>query len=219
VGLYRRFVLPRLIDLAMKGDAPAERRSALIPMASGSVLEVGVGSGHNLPFYSEAVTRLQGVDPSAELLAMARQRLSRARASFPVELTCHSAERLPVDAASIDTVVTTWTLCSIPNPLGALREMRRVLKPGGRLLFVEHGLSPDAKVAAWQGRLTPMWRRLAGGCNLDRKIDALIESAGFGITQLETSYLQGPRPMTYTYEGVAAPARGSERRPVEGHDG
>jgi len=203
VGLYSRFVLPRLIDLAMKDEAATARRSALVPQAAGSVLEIGIGSGHNLSFYSPAVTRLQGVDPSAPLLAMARRKLDRV--SFPVELVCQSAERLRLDARSIDTVVTTWTLCSVPDPLQALRELRRVLKPDGRLLFIEHGVSPDPTVHAWQRRLNPIWRRIGGGCNLDRRIDELIRAAGFRIAELQTTYLPGPRPMTYTYEGHARP--------------
>ena len=185
----------------MKGEPVAERRAALVPQAAGSVLEIGIGSGHNLPFYSAAVTRLQGVDPSAPLLAMARRKLDRV--TFPVELVCQSAESLRLDARSIDTVVTTWTLCSVPDPLQALREIRRVLKPEGRLLFIEHGLSPDPKVHAWQRRLNPLWRRIGGGCNLDRRVDELIRSVGFRIAELRTTYLPGPRPMTYTYEGQA----------------
>ena len=185
----------------MKGEPVAERRAALVPRATGAVLEIGIGSGHNLPLYSAAVTRLQGVDPSAPLLAMARRKLDRV--TFPVELVCQSAESLRLDARSIDTVVTTWTLCSVPDPIQALREMRRVLKPDGRLLFIEHGLSPDPKVHAWQRRLNPIWRRIGGGCNLDRRIDELIRSVGFRIAELRTSYLPGPRPMTYTYEGQA----------------
>jgi ubiquinone/menaquinone biosynthesis C-methylase UbiE len=203
MGLYRRLVLPRLIDLAMRDKAAAARRAALVPRAAGAVLEVGIGSGLNLPWYSSAVTHLRGVDPSAELLAMARRKVDRV--AFPVELVRESAERLPVDSGSIDTVVTTWTLCSIPDPLKALQEMRRVLKPGGRLLFVEHGASPDATVRAWQRRINPIWRRVAGGCNVDRRIDELIRAAGFSLASLETTYLPGPRPLTYTYEGAASP--------------
>jgi ubiquinone/menaquinone biosynthesis C-methylase UbiE len=201
VGIYRRFILPRLIDLAMKDKAASARRSELIPRATGSVLEIGIGSGLNLPFYSPTVTHLRGVDPSAELLAMARRKVDRVR--FPVELTCESAEQLRVDPRSVDTVVTTWALCSIPNPLKALHEMKRVLKPGGRLLFVEHGHSPDPQVQVWQRRINPVWRRVAGGCNLNRRMDELITAGGFNIVQLQTMYLPGPRPMTYTYEGSA----------------
>ena len=185
----------------MRNNDLTAHRAELIPRAAGSVLEIGVGSGLNLPFYSAAVSRLWGVDPSAELLAMARTKLDRL--SFPVDLLCQSAEQLPLDAASIDTVVTTWVLCSIPDPLAALREVKRVLKPGGRFLFVEPGASPDATVQAWQHRLDPIWKRIAGGCHLDRPIAELIRTAGFDIAQLENVYLPGPRPFTYTYEGSA----------------
>ena len=185
----------------MRDKNVGDRRAELIAKATGWVLEVGIGSGLNLPFYSPAVTRLCGVDPSAELLAMARRKVGRTQ--FPVELACESTERLRLDAGSVDTVVSTWTLCSIPHPLPALQEMKRVLKPGGRLLFIEHGRSPDPKVQAWQHRLNPLWRRIGGGCSLDRKMDELITSAGFIIVELQTTYLPGPRPMTYTYRGFA----------------
>ena len=122
-----------------------------------------------------------------------------------VELIEGSAESLPFDAASVDTVVTTWTLCSIRDVGAALREMRRVLKPSGQLLFVEHGRSPDEKVCRWQDRLTPVWKRLAGGCHLNRPITRLVESEGFAIERIETGYAQGPRLVTYMYEGVARP--------------
>jgi len=201
MGFYRRFVLPRLIDLAMKDNSAAARRSELIPRATGAVLEVGIGSGLNLPYYSSAVTHVHGIDTSPELLSMARRKIAYLR--FPVELVCRSAEQLPLGRGSIDTVVTTWTLCSIPNPINALLEMKRVLKQEGNLLFVEHGASPDPQVEMWQRRINPIWNMVAGGCNLNRKIDELIKSAGFNIVQLKTTYLPGPRPMTYTYEGAA----------------
>jgi ubiquinone/menaquinone biosynthesis C-methylase UbiE len=204
MGFYRRHILPRVIDLAMRNEDSARLRAAWIPRARGEVLEVGIGSGLNLPFYSPGVQRVYGVDPSAELLGMTRKRM--AAGSVKVELASQSAEEsLPLTAASIDTVVTTWTLCSIPNARQALREIKRVLKSAGRLIFVEHGRAPDADVAAWQDRLTPLWKRLAGGCHVNRKIDELITSEGFEIVELTTCYLRGPRPMTYTYQGVAQP--------------
>jgi ubiquinone/menaquinone biosynthesis C-methylase UbiE len=201
VALYARFILPRLIDLAMKQRMLRERRAALVPRAKGQVLEVGIGSGLNLPYYSIAVERLYGLDPSPQLLAIARKGVQKA--SLRAELVCQSAERLPFADASFDSAVMTWTLCSIPDAGSALREIRRVLKPGGELLFIEHGLAPEPRVAAWQRRLTPLWRPLAGGCHLDRPIDTLIRSAGFTIAELHKSYLKGPKPFTYMYEGSA----------------
>jgi len=193
--------VPRLINLAMKQSMLSERRAALVPRAKGTVLEVGIGSGLNLPYYSHEVERLYGVDPSPQLLAMARSNARKAQ--LAVELVCESAERLPFADASFDCAIMTWTLCSIPHAGRALREVHRVLKPGGELFFAEHGLAPDARVAAWQRRLTPLWRPLAGGCHLDRPIDALIRAAGFEIAEVRNRYLKGPRPFTYMYEGSA----------------
>ncbi len=202
MGLYSRYFLPRIIDLAMRNKETTRLRAEWIPRAQGEVLEVGIGSGLNLPFYSTEVSRVYGVDPSLELQRMARRRSPGA--PVKVEFLSQSAEeRLPLDDASIDTVVITWTLCSIPNVARALEEMRRVLRPGGRLLFVEHGRAPDDQVAAWQNRLTPIWKRIGGGCHLNRKIDDLLATAGFRIADLKTFYLPGPRPMTFTYQGSA----------------
>lgn len=202
MSFYSKYVLPRLIDLAMKNRDCARLRAEWLPKARGDVLEVGIGSGLNLPFYSSQVRRIYGVDPSLELQRIARRRVPAEQ--LPVEFLSQSAEEsLPLANASIDTVVSTWVLCSIPNPSKALQEMRRVLKPEGQFIFIEHGRSPDNGVAAWQDRLTPAWRRIAGGCHLNRKIDVLIEAAGFHTTEARTCYLPGPRPMTYTYQGVA----------------
>jgi ubiquinone/menaquinone biosynthesis C-methylase UbiE len=201
MGLYRKLVLPRLIDLAMKDPALTKCRSEIIPKATGRVLEVGIGSGLNFPFYGAGVRHVCGIDPSAELLAIARSKV--APLPYPVALVCGSAEDLPLADASADTVVLTWTLCSIPNPSRALHELRRVLKPGGSVIFAEHGLAPDPTVRTWQGRLNPLWKCIAGGCNMNRKIDELIGSAGFSLKELRTSYFPGPRILTYTYEGIA----------------
>jgi len=203
-GFYDRFILPRLIDLTCRCKVATERRAALVPRASGAVLEVGVGSGLNLGFYSASVTRLVAVDPSEEMLSIARKRT--AGAAFPVDLRRESADALSLEDRSVDTIVMTFTLCSIPEPLRALREMRRVLKPGGRLLFVEHGLAPDAGVRRWQERLNPLWNRLAGGCNLNRQVDVLLGEGGFRLAELHADYLPGPRLLTYAYQGSALPA-------------
>lgn len=203
MGFYSHHILPRLIDMAMKNKDPARLRAEWIPLARGEVLEVGMGSGLNLPFYGPKVQKVYALDPSVELQSLARKRVA---GPIKVEFLLQGAEeRLPFPEASMDTVVTTWTLCSIANAPLALRQMRRVLKPNGQLIFVEHGRAPDAGVIAWQNRLTPMWKRVTGGCHLNRKIDDLICSAGFQIITLETCYMPGPRPMTYTYQGLARP--------------
>jgi len=204
VGFYSKHILPHLLDLAMRNKEQTRLRAQWIPHARGEVLEVGVGSGLNLPFYSREVQRLRGVDPSLELQRMARKRASGA--PFAVEFLLQTAEDpLPISTGSMDTVVLTWTLCSIPNTSRALMEIRRVLRPDGRLLFLEHGRAPDPGVALWQDRITPIWKHIAGGCTLNRKMDELIAAAGFHITELSTGYMLGPRPMTYMYQGFAQP--------------
>jgi ubiquinone/menaquinone biosynthesis C-methylase UbiE len=211
---YDRRVLPWLINCAMRHEEATRLRRVNVPAARGVVLEVGIGSGLNLPFYTTAVERLYGVDPSAELLRMAS---ANARSTpFPVELLNQDASSLPLTSESVDTVVVTWSLCSIGDPAGALRDMRRVLKPGGTLIFVEHGLSPDAGIRKWQNRLTPMWRRFAGGCHLNRKVDELVQNAGFALLDLRTGYVPGPRPFTFMYEGRARRAWEGRGQRAEG---
>jgi len=204
MAVYAKYVLPRLIDLAMRNQDVTRLRAAWIPHARGKVLEVGIGSGLNLPYYSRAVQYVYGVDPSTELQQIARRRMMSGPPT--VEFLPQSAEDpLPLANSSVDTVVLTWTLCSIPNAPWALEEMKRVLRAEGRLIFIEHGRAPDAGVGTWQDRLTPLWKRITGGCHLNRKIDELVTAAGFQITELTKSYLPGPRPMTYTYQGFARP--------------
>src|SRR5579863_4740575 len=203
MGFYQDRILPLLIDLAMRQRNLAVYRNRVVPAAEGRVLKIGIGSGLNLPFYSRKAELVIGLDPSAKLLAMARQ--AGHPTSSPVEFVEGSAEAIPFDAGSIDTVLTTWTLCSIPDAPGSLREMYRVLKPGGRLLFVEHGRSPDLRVRWWQDRLTPAWKRIGGGCHLNRAIGTLIEDAGFQFERIDTGYMRGPKAMTFMYEGSARP--------------
>lgn len=201
MGLYTRYVLPRFIDLVMRNREAARLRAAWIPQAKGNVLEIGIGSGLNLPFYSRQVKRVIGVDPSLELPRLVKHPADQ---KIDVEFLTQSAEQdLPIPDASIDTIVMTWTLCSIARPAEALRKMRRVLKDDGQLLFIEHGRSHDRNVVAWQDRLTPIWKHVAGGCHLNRKVDELISVAGFRITNLNTFYIVGPRFVTYTYQGLA----------------
>lgn len=201
MSFYESRILPHLINLAMRNRDLLPYRERVISAAGGRVLEVGIGSGLNLPFYSPQAREVLGLDPSPRLLAMSRHAANQS--SVPVTFIEASAEAIPLDDRSVDTVVTTWTLCSIPAALQALGEMRRVLKPSGHLLFVEHGLSPDANVRKWQDWLTPAWKRIGGGCHLNRPIHRLIEDAGFNIAELETDYIKGPNPMTYLYQGCA----------------
>lgn len=198
---YEKYVLPRLIHLAMRNKVARAERARFVPLASGTVLEVGVGSGLNLPFYGSKVLSLFALDPSMELWRIARGPV--ARAPFRVEFLASSAERIPLGEMTVDTVLTTWTLCTIPNPAQALTEMRRVLKPEGQLIFVEHGRSPDRGVRVWQDRLNPMWTRVAGGCNLNRQIDDQIVDAGFRVRQIERAYSRGPKAFSYLYKGLA----------------
>lgn len=200
-NLYDKWILPRLTDIAMRNKEATRYRSQLVPRARGTVLEIGVGSGLNLPFYGPGVERLVALDPSEELLRMARKKADAA--PVQIEFLAHTSEEIPLDDGTFDTVVTTWTLCTIPDPGKALSEMKRVLKPGGTLLFAEHGLAPDPRVRTWQERLNPLWRKFAGGCNLNRKMDGLIQASGFRIVQLDTAYARGPRPMSYIYSGCA----------------
>jgi ubiquinone/menaquinone biosynthesis C-methylase UbiE len=200
--VYDRYILPHLIDFACGMGAVMKARSQLVPLAQGRVLEIGIGSGLNLSFYDpQRVEVVVGVDPSAAMQRLARERA--ARCQVPVEMIALELGQIQAADASFDDIVCTFTLCTIPDAIAALREMRRVLKPGGRLLFCEHGLAPDLPVVRWQKRLTPLWKPLAGGCHLDRDIPALIGAGGFHIRELSTGYLKGPRPMTHVYRGWA----------------
>jgi ubiquinone/menaquinone biosynthesis C-methylase UbiE len=201
MGFYNDFILPRLCDLAMRNKQLLPFRQRVIGAAEGRVLEIGVGTGMNLPFYRQEVTEVLALEPAQKLVAMAKS--ASRQLTMPVSFIEASAEAIPLDAHSADTIVTTWTLCTISHAATALAEMRRVLRPGGKLLFVEHGLAPDAGVRRWQERLTPAWRCMCGGCHLNRPIDSLIEGAGFRIDRIETGYIPGPRPMTFMYEGSA----------------
>jgi len=192
MGFYNDFILPRLINLAMRNKELRPFRERVIGAAEGGVLEIGVGSGMNLPFYRWPVCEILALEPAPRLLTMAKS------ASPTTGVPVNFLER-------VDTVVTTWTLCSIPQAAVALAEMRRVLRPSGKLLFAEHGQAPDASVRRWQDRLTPAWRYFGGGCHLNRPIRSMIEAAGFRIDRIETGYISGPKPMTCMSEGNASP--------------
>lgn len=203
--IYDRYLLPYLIDFACGMKEIGRERSKVVPQAIGRVLEIGMGTGLNLPHYQPAhLTSLTGLDPAAQMHEKARQRMRDA--GLQVELIPLSAERIPAENESFDSIVCTFTLCTIPDPRSALREMHRVLKADGRLLFSEHGLAPDVSVQQWQHRLTPYWKHVAGGCHLNRDVPALLEEAGFRIEQMTRQYLKGPRPMTWVSTGAAVKA-------------
>lgn len=203
MGLYGRYLLPRIIHLTCRAKPNMRQRQKLVPFARGRVLEVGIGSGLNLPFYDPAnVTEVWGLDPSRELTELAAD--AAESAPFDVEFVSAGAEEIPLDSDSFDTVVLTYTLCTIPDTEPALREIARVLKPRGELLFCEHGVAPDARVRRWQDGLNPVWRRLGGGCHLNRDIPELIQRGGFEITGMETMYIPGWRPASFNYWGSAA---------------
>jgi ubiquinone/menaquinone biosynthesis C-methylase UbiE len=202
LNLYDRYLLPMLVHRTCSATTTMRQRARVVPLARGDVLEVGFGSGLNLPLYDPSkVTKLWGLDPSPELTRMALQ--AATDAAFEVELVAAGSEEIPLDADRFDTAVLTYTLCTIPDPERGLREIARVLKPGGQLLFCEHGVAPDASVRRWQSRLTPIWRRMSGGCHLDRDVPALLERGGFEITEIETMYLPGWRVASYQYWGTA----------------
>jgi SAM-dependent methyltransferase len=203
MGIYRRFVLPRLVHLACSGRPTMRQREKIVPRARGRVLEVGFGSGLNLPFYdSSRVEHLLALDPSKELTRMAER--AAIESSLEVELLSAGSEEIPLGDGTVDTVLTTYTLCTIPDVTGALREMARVLRPGGQLLFCEHGVAPDPGIRRWQQRMDPLWSRVGGGCHLDRDIPALLDEGGFRVTHLETMYVPGWRLASFNYWGEAA---------------
>src|SRR6266542_1765128 len=204
MAFYKECILPYLVHWSMRQDTLSAYRRRVVPAAHGRVLEIGVGSGLNIPLYGVAATRVIGLDQSPKLLSMARTPHQGGRPSS-IELIEGSAEAIPLEDKSIDSVVTTWTLCTIPDVRAALREIRRVLRPSGQLLFVEHGRSTDEKIRSWQDRLTPFWKRVAGGCHLNRPIGELLDQSGFRIERIETGYMKGPKPMTFMYEGKAQP--------------
>lgn len=202
MSFYERRILPWLIDRGMRNSAILKYRPRVPPLATGAVLEVGMGAGMNLPYYTRQVTRLFGLEPAESLRASAAAIAETV--PFPVTLLAAGAEAIPLESRSIDTVVSTWTLCSIPDVAAALLEMRRVLRPGGRLLFLEHGRAPDPDVARLQDRIAPALRVLAG-CSPNRSIDQIVADAGFRFTQIEKSYLEGPRFIAFHYIGEARP--------------
>jgi ubiquinone/menaquinone biosynthesis C-methylase UbiE len=211
-SFYENRILPYLLNVFMNTKGTREERTRSLAGVKGTVLEVGFGSGLNLPYYPDTVTKVVGVDPSQTSAHLARKRI--AASAFPVEFVGLSAEKLPVTDASFDSVVSTFTLCTIPEVSGALAEMRRALKPEGRFYFVEHGHADDPRVARWQNRLDGLEQKVFGGCHLNRDISGLITQAGFEIERLEHGYLKGaPKFAGFLYRGVAKRADSSTGPP------
>jgi len=204
MGFYAHQIFPRVMDWVMAGPRFQEQRQQVLADVRGDVLEIGFGTGLNLPFYPKTVSWLTVLDPANLLPDRVVKRL--AAASVPVQLMHRSAEVLPFASGRFDYVVSTWTLCTIPDVLAALREVRRVLKGAGTFVFLEHGRSDEANIAKWQDRLDPIQRVIAGGCHLNRRIDALIEEAGFELTRLDRYVMAGvPRLGADMYRGTATP--------------
>jgi len=202
MGWYDERILPRLINLACGAKPNTKQRQKVVPHATGDVLEIGFGSGLNLPFYdSDKVRKVFGLEPSEGMRKLATGRVGRS--AIEVEFIDLPGEQIPLDDNSVDTVLVTYTLCTIPDPVTALEGMRRVLRPGGKLLFCEHGKAPDEAVLRWQNRLNSGWGKVGGGCNMNRDIPALLEQGGFRITSDERMYIPGPKILCYNYWGSA----------------
>lgn len=202
MGIWSDRILPRMIDRGMRNDFMATHRDRAAPLARGRVLELGSGAGLNIEHYSPAVEHVFALEPSAYLREKAEEVV--AAAPFPVESIDASAESIPLETGSIDSVVSSWTLCSIPDIETSLQEVRRVLRPGGQFIFIEHGRSPDERLSRWQDRLVPLTMRLLG-CSLNRDMGRLISEAGFTVTALEKGYVEGPPIISYHYIGQAEP--------------
>jgi len=203
MGFYDKYILPHFLNCACGSKPVKYQREKVVPMAEGLVLEVGIGSGLNIPFYDAAkVDRILGLDPSEELNRMALKVAEQK--GIPVDFILGGAEDMPLPDNHVDTVLVTFTMCTIPEVTAANKEMLRVLKPGGKVIFCEHGLAPDVKVSKWQSRLDPVWGKIAGGCHLNRDIPRLIKNAGFEIKTMEQMYLPStPKFAGYNYWGTA----------------
>jgi len=202
LGFYARHILPFCLDKACSIGPIEKQRAKIVPLAKGRVLEIGIGSGLNLPHYDPAkVSAVIGVDPDEHIWARSKAR--REAADFKIERIGLSGEDIPMESGSADTVVVTYSLCTIPDPVKALREMRRILKPGGEILFSEHGRAPDGGVAKWQARIDPIWSKLAGGCHSGRDIPGLFTQAGIETVELHHQYIPGPKVLSYNYWGRA----------------
>ena len=206
MGLWERHLLPRVINACNNGPHVRQVRERMCGGLTGEVVEIGFGSGLNAPYYPPAVSRVLAVEPSDVGWGLAAGRVAASR--VPVERIGLDGQALPLPDHSVDSALSSWTLCTIPDPDKALAELRRVLKPGGRLTFIEHGLSPDTGVATWQRRLDPLQRRMIGGCRLTLPVLLVVEKAGFAVEHMENEYEEGaPKPLGYLYEGTAVSPR------------
>jgi ubiquinone/menaquinone biosynthesis C-methylase UbiE len=205
MGFYSNYVVPRFVTCACGSKPIVRQRQKVVPRARGKILEIGLGAGHNIPHYDhERVDRVIGIDPCETSWQLAQERVNAV--PFDVEFLAGSAEDIPLDDDSVDSVLLTFALCTIPDPLAALSEAKRVMRPGGELVFCEHAQAPDESVQRWQTRINPLWKRLAGGCNLNRDIVGLIRTAGFDINELEQMYLPNtPRIAGFNVWGTAIP--------------
>ena len=205
MSLYDKYILPRLLNCACSARPMIYQRQKVVPQAEGKVLEVGIGSGLNLPFYDKSkVKKTWGLDPSEELNRMASKVATEE--NLEVDFIISGAENIPLPDDHVDTVLITYTMCTIPEVEQANQEMKRVLKPGGKMIFCEHGKAPDPNIHKWQNRVNPFWKKIAGGCNLNRDIPDLIEASGFKLENLETMYLPStPKIAGYNYWGYAKP--------------
>jgi ubiquinone/menaquinone biosynthesis C-methylase UbiE len=202
LGIYAKYLLPRITHYVCGLKPHMRQREKIVPLATGRVLEVGAGSGLNMPYYNgENVEALYALDPSEESWALAGE--GHSEVGFPVDYFQAGADEIPLEDAAVDTVLITYALCTIPDLPRSLAEMRRVLRPGGKLLFCEHGMAPDEAVRRWQNRLNPLWKKVGGGCNLNRDIPAILEQGGFTIKELETIYLTGWKPASFNFWGTA----------------
>jgi len=205
MGIYEKYILPRITHYICGLKPLMKQREKVVPLAEGKVLEIGIGSGLNLPFYSaERVQHVWGLDPSPEMLDMTRKNISTVK--FDVKFIKAGAEQIPLADGIVDTVLVTYTLCTLPQTLPALGEIHRVLGRHGKLLFCEHGTAPDKSIQVWQDRLNPIWKRFAGGCNLNRPIPSLLEQSGFEIIEMESMYIPGWKPASYNFWGTASPS-------------
>jgi ubiquinone/menaquinone biosynthesis C-methylase UbiE len=204
LGFYNKYFLPKIAHFLCSHEIIRQQRQKVVPLAKGRVLEIGIGSGLNLPFYDpERVASVWGLDPSEKMWKLADTQDIR----FGVEFIHAPAEAIPLEDGIADTVVATYTLCTVPDIMGTLGEIRRVLKPGGELVFCEHGAAPEERLKQWQDRLNPIWKTMAGGCNLNRQIPALLERGGFKIQKMDAMFIEGAKIASFNYWGTAAPQK------------